>query len=405
MIEVRDQFPILGKNPRLIYLDSAATALKPRRVIEKEMEYYTEYSANIHRGVYAISERATEEYGRAREVVAKFLGVNKSKEIVFVRNATEAVNLVAYSWGQAFVGKGDEIALTVMEHHANMVPWQQLAGRVGASLKYLEVDGEGRLKAETGEVEKWITNKTKLVAVTQASNVVGTINEVGRLIQMVKKINPKVVVIVDGAQAAPRMPVSVAEMGCDFYVVTGHKMYGPTGIGALWAKEELLEIMPPFEAGGGMIEEVREDGAVFAKPPEKFEAGTPNIAGAIGMGEAVKFLEETGMEKVREHEVELNRYALGKLGEIKGLVVLGPKEPEARTAIYAFTVEGIHPHDLSQILDEEGVAVRAGHHCAMPLHSRMGVVVTTRASAGVYTTKEDVDKLVEGIERAKKRLI
>lgn len=401
---MRDQFPIFKIHPELVYLDSAASALRPQSVIDKVVEFYTQYSANIHRGVYKISERATEEYEMAREEVAKFLGAGKSEEIIFVRNATEAINLVAYSWGRTFIGRGDEVALTVLEHHANMIPWQQLAGEVGADLRYLDIDEEGELPTRGEDLRRWINKKTKIVAVAHASNVLGTVNDVKRLVTLIKKINPKTMVLVDGAQAAPRRPISVNEIGCDFYAVTGHKMYGPSGIGVLWAKEEILQSMPPFEIGGGMIKEVRLEGTTFADLPEKFEAGTPNIAGAIGLGEAARFLSKVGMKNVWNHEVELNRYALNRLGSIPGLRIFGPRDPEQKTAIYAFTVEGVHPHDLSQLLDEENIAVRAGHHCAMPLHTRLGVMATTRASCGIYTTEGDIERLAEGIERARKKL-
>lgn len=403
MEQVRGQFPILSKSG-LVYLDSAASGLKPQRVIDKVVEYYSKYSANIHRGVYNISERATEEYEKAREQVARFIGARSPREVVFVRNATEAINLVSYSWGETNIKKGDEIAITVMEHHANLVPWQRLADKVGAQLKYLDVDEKGRLLTDGASVEKWITAKTKLAAITQASNVVGTINDIKSIVAQIKKINPKVVVVVDGAQSTPRLPVDVEELGCDFYAVTGHKMYGPTGIGVLWGREELLIGMPPFLSGGGMIEEVGFDKTIFAKVPEKFEAGTPHIAGAIALGEAAKFLTELGMENVWAHEVSISRYALNKLSQVEGLSILGPDHYEERTAIFAFTVAGIHPHDLSQLLNEENVAVRAGHHCAMPLHKRLGIAASTRASAGVYTDTQDIDRLVEAIEKAKKRL-
>jgi len=321
-----------------------------------------------------------------------------------VRNATEAINLVAYSWGRSFVSTGDEIALTVSEHHANLVPWQQLAQEVGANLRYLDVDDEGNLPISHKDLQLWVNKKTKIVVVSHASNVTGVINDVQSIVSLVKKINPKVKVLVDGAQAAPRMPVSMKEIGCDFYAMTGHKMYGPSGIGILWAKEEILESMPPFEVGGGMIREVKLEGTTFAPIPEKFEAGTPNIAGAIGLGESVRFLLQTGMKNVRKHEVELNDYALTKLNSVKNLRLIGPKDPQKKTAIYAFTLAGIHPHDLAQVLSMENIAVRAGHHCAMPLHTRLGITATTRASCGIYTTKSDIDKLIDGIEVARRKL-
>ena len=401
MLSAKDQFPIFDERPDLVYLDSAATALKPKRVIRKVAEYYQNYSANIHRGIYEISEKATEGYEVARQKVAKFINASSAREVVFVRNATEAVNLVAYAWGARNLRAGEEIALTVMEHHANLVPWQEVARERGAKLNFLDVDAEGKL---TGEWGKWINGKTRLAAFTQASNVLGTINDVKEMAARVKAINDRALVLVDGAQAVPHLPVDISQFKADFYVFSGHKLYGPTGIGVLWGDEGRLREMSPFEYGGDMIEEVSLERSTFKEPPAKFEAGTPHIAGAIGLGEAVDFVSEIGMEKIREHEVEITDYALARLGKVKGLRILGPIVAKERSGLVAFTVENVHPHDLAQILDQGGVAIRAGNHCAMPIHTRFGVMATARASFGVYTSKDDIDRLAGGIEEAKKKL-
>jgi cysteine desulfurase/selenocysteine lyase len=406
MLPQRSQFPVLQKYPNLAYLDSAATALRPAVVIAKEMEYYREYSANIHRGVYQLSERATEEYEAARRKIAQFLGLveGREKEIIFTRNATESVNLVAYAYARHTLKPGDEIALTIMEHHANLVPWQQAASETGAILRYLEINAAGQLETSEKSLEQWITKKTKIAALAHGSNVLGTINDLVKINRTIRQLNSRVIIVVDGAQTIPRLPVSITDIDCDFFVASGHKAYGPSGIGILWGRYELLENMSPFETGGGMIREVGRETSTFEKPPEKFEAGTPDIAGAIGLGKAVEFLTETDMNQVRRHEVMLNAYALKKLNSVEGVSIVGPKSPEERTGIFAFTVKGVHPHDLAQLLDQGNVAVRAGHHCAMPLHTRLELTATTRASFGVYTTEADIDKLVEGIEKAKQIL-
>ncbi len=402
--ENKKYFPIFETQQDLVYLDSAASALRPKAVIDKEKEYYEEYPVNIHRGVYRLAERAGEEYEFARKKLAEFIKAKIPEEIVWTRNATEAINLAAGTWGEKYVKNGDEIALTIMEHHANLVPWQQLAIRKGAKLKYLDINEEGKPEMNQKNWNKWISKKTKIAAITQASNVLGTINDVKAMIQLIKQINPRVKVLVDGAQAVPRMKVDVDDMGADFYAATGHKMYGPNGVGWLWARKELLEEMPPYQTGGGMIEEVKKYQTIFAGLPDKFEAGTVNIPGVLGLGAAVKFLNGLGMTNIRKHEIEINRYALKRLKEIRGLKVLGSGEPEERTGIYSFWVDGVHPHDLAQILSGENIAVRAGHHCAQPLHDRLGLVATTRASIGVYTSRADVDKLINGIDKAIKLL-
>jgi cysteine desulfurase/selenocysteine lyase len=380
-----------------VYLDSAATSQKPRVVLEALQHYYEEYNANVHRGLYRIAERATLAYEEARAKVAAFIGA-PAEELVFTRGTTEAINLVAYSYGDAFVGPGDEIVVTEMEHHSNLVPWQLLAQRRGARLRVVRVRPEdGTLDLEA--LDRVLTDRTRLVAVAHQSNVVGTINPVREIAQRAHAAGA--VVLVDGAQSVPHMPVRVGELGCDFLAFSGHKMCGPTGIGALWARRELLEAMPPFHGGGEMIERVELERSTYKDPPHRFEAGTPNIADAIALGVAVEYLQSLGMEAVREHEKALVRYALAQLAEVRGVRVYGPGDPEVRGGAVAFTVEGVHPHDVAQVLDSEGVCVRAGHHCAQPLHRALGLAATARASVYLYNTPEDIDALVRGLERVR----
>jgi cysteine desulfurase/selenocysteine lyase len=409
-MDVKKDFKIFERKVNgksMVYLDSAATSLKPRSVVQAVDDYYEKYTANIFRGVYRLSEEATEAYEGARKKIAKFIGAKSEKEVVFVRNTTEAINLVMYSWGLRNVQKGDETGLTVMEHHSNLVPWQTLAEITEAKLKYVGLDEEGRLDMEA--MERAVRKKTKLVALTHVSNVLGVVNPVKEIINRVKSQESRVKVLVDGAQAVPHMRVDVSELGCDWYVFSGHKMLGPTGIGVLWGKNELLEEMAPFMYGGEMIREVRLEGTTFAEVPHKFEAGTPHIAGAIGLGAAVDYLmthhsvHHKGMEAVREHEQELLDYGVKKLREVKGVKIIGPPKTEDRGGVVAFTVKGVHPHDVAQVLDEDNIYIRAGHHCAMPLHKYLGVQATCRASFYVYNTKEDVDKLVEGLEKVRRK--
>jgi len=414
VLKIREDFPILKrkiKGKPIVYLDSAASSLKPRQVLEAMDKYYTQYGINIFRGIYKLSQEATEEYEKAREKVARFIGAKDAREIIFVRNATEAINLVAYAWGRANINEKSEIVSTVMEHHANLVPWQQLALETGATIKYLDIDEEGKLKTQNSKLktksqmlnlEKVITKDTKIVALTYISNVLGTINPIKEITAQAKRINPKCLVLIDGAQAAPHLKVDVADLNCDFYAFSGHKMLGPMGIGVLWGKYELLNKMLPFQLGGEMIREVYLERTVFAEPPVKFEAGTPNVAGAIGLGAAIDYLENLGMENVRKHEEELTNYALEQFNNLNYLTIYGPKEPEDRGGVIAFNVYGVHAHDLAQVLDEENICIRSGHHCAMPLHRRLGIPASARASFYIYNTKEEIDKLVEGIKRAKK---
>jgi cysteine desulfurase/selenocysteine lyase len=381
----------------LVYLDSAATSQKPRVVLEALQRYYEEYNANVHRGLYRIAEQATLAYEEARAKVAAFVG-GRPEELVFTRGTTEAINLVAYAWGDAYVRPGDEILVTEMEHHSNLVPWQLLAQRRGARLRVLRVRPEdGTLDLDS--LDQLLTERTRMVAVTHQSNVVGTINPVRHIADRAHAVGA--VVLVDGAQSVPHMPVRVDELGCDFLAFSGHKMCGPTGIGALWGRRELLDSMPPFHGGGEMIERVDLERSTYKDPPHRFEAGTPNIADAIALGVAVDFLRSVGMEAVREHERALVRYALAQLAEVAGVRVYGPTDPERRGGAVAFTLEGVHPHDVAQVLDGEGVCVRAGHHCAQPLHRALGVAATARASVYLYNTPEDVDALVRGLERVR----
>ena len=400
--KVRQDFPILTQKVNgkpLVYLDNAATSQKPEVVIDAISRYYREYNANIHRGVHTLAERATAGYEGTRERIAKFIGVRNPQEVVFTHGTTEAINLVSYSWGEANLKAGDIVLLTVMEHHSNLVPWQLLAKRKGIKLEFIDVDDEGYLKNAEDMIKKV---KPKLFSFAHVSNVLGTINLVKNLIKVAHDVGARV--LVDGAQAVPNLPVNVESLGCDFYVFSGHKMLGPTGTGILYAKEEILKGMPPFFGGGEMIKEVFLREASFKDPPHKFEAGTPNISGVIGLGVAVEYLTKIGMENVRKYEEELASYALGELGKVGELTVYGPKDPADRGGVIAFNVEGIHPHDLATVLDQEGIAIRSGHHCAMPLHERLGIGASARASFSLYNTKEEVDALVGAIGEAKKTL-
>ncbi len=396
---VRDDFPLLHQEidgKPLVYLDSAATSQKPRVVLEVLLEYYRTYNANVHRGLYRIAERATLAYEQARAKVAAFIGA-RPEEVVFVRGTTEGINLVAYTYGRTRVREGDEILLTEMEHHSNLVPWQLLAQERGARLRFLPLREDGIL--DLARLEELLTERTRIVAVTHQSNVLGTINPIRAIADRAHAVGA--VVVVDGAQSVPHMPVDVHALGCDFLAFSGHKMCGPTGIGVLWGRLELLEALPPFHGGGEMIERVELESSTYKPPPHKFEAGTPNIADAIALGVAVDYLREIGMDAIRTHEKHLVRYALAQLEEVKGVRVYGPRDPEIRGGAVAFTVEGVHPHDVAQVLDSEAICVRAGHHCAQPLHRRLGVQSTTRASVYLYNTTEDIDALVRGLEKVK----
>ncbi len=393
--EVKRDFPIFANNPGLTFLDSAASSQKPRVVIDALAHYYEYDHANVHRGAYELSQRATEAYEHARAQLAGFLNADPD-EIVFVRNATEALNLVAYAWGLANLRAGDEILLTEMEHHANLVPWQLAAQRTGAQIKAVPVTAAGRLDLDA--FEALLSERTRVFAVTQMSNVLGAVNPVAELAAAARERGA--LVVVDGAQGAPHLPVRVDELNADFYALSGHKMLGPTGAGVLWGRRDVLGRMPPFLGGGSMIDRVEITSSSYTAPPQRFEAGTPAIAEAIGLGVAAEYLKELGMDDVWEHDRRLTRYALERLREVPDLHLYGPTG-EDRGAVVAFNLGSLHPHDLATALDERGVAVRTGHHCAQPLHRRLGVAATARASFYVYNDESDVDRLLEALLEAR----
>ena len=395
---VRQEFPILSQKVHgrpLVYLDSGATAQKPQRVIDAVSHFYAHDNANVHRGVYALAERATAAYERARARVAHFLGAGDPKEIVFVRGATEALNLVAQAFGRKNVGAGDEILVTAMEHHSNIVPWQMLAEEKGARLEVAPVDDRGVLLLD--ELERRIGPRTRIVALTHVSNALGTVNPVAKVVEMAHRRGAAVVV--DGAQAAPHLAVNVAELGCDFYVFSGHKVFGPTGIGVLYGKAARLEAMPPWQGGGDMILSVTFERTLYNRIPYKFEAGTPHAAGAVGLGVALEWLGELDRSSMEAHERDLLQYGTEQLSRVPGLRIIGTA-PE-KVAVFSFVLEGVHPHDVGTILDREGVAIRAGHHCAQPLMQRFGVPATVRASLALYNTRAEIDALVRGISRVR----
>ena len=392
---LRREFPIFANNPELVFLDSAASAQKPRAVIDRIADYYRTDYANVHRGVYRLSARSTELFEEAREKVRRFLNAAEPSEIVFVRNTTEAINLVAQSWGAAFLEAGDEVLISVLEHHSNIVPWQLLRDRIGIRLVVAPIDATGGL--DLAEFAARLSPRTRLVAITQVANATGAVVPVETIVQLAHEKGAKV--LIDGSQAAPRMPVDVKALGCDFYALTGHKVYGPTGIGVLYGRSELLSAMPPWQGGGEMILYVTFERTEYQEPPHRFEAGTPDIAGAIGLGTALDFIEELGRDNILEHEEALTDYGIDRLSRIPGLRLLGAGQ--RRLGILSFDLEGVHPHDLAQVLDQHNVAVRAGHHCAQPLMEWLGLTGTTRASLGVYNDERDVDRLAEAIEAAR----
>jgi len=399
--KVRASFPALEREVNgqpVAYLDSGASSQRVLASIQAVDRYERAHHSNVHRGSHTLSAEATAAYEGARATVADHIGASNRGEVVFVRNATEAINLVARAWGDANLGEGDRVLLTEMEHHSNIVPWQQLAGRVGAEIDWAPVTDGGLLDMEA--FARLLELGPKLVAVTHLSNVLGTENplaEVSRLAHAAGAL-----VLADGAQAAPKLPLEMAELGVDFYALTGHKLYAPTGIGALWARHELLREMPPFLGGGSMIRKVTKEGTTYADPPARFEAGTPAIAQAVGMASALRWLDGLGMEVVRGHEAEIADYALERVAEVPGLRVFGPPRGSGRLGPVSFELEGVHAHDVSEILDRHGVAVRAGHHCAQPLMDRFGIAATARASFGVYTTREEIDRLVDGLHDARR---
>jgi cysteine desulfurase / selenocysteine lyase len=394
---IRRDFPVLDQcvhGKKLVYLDNAATSQKPRAVIDALVHYYEHDNANIHRGVHALSMRATEAHDAARETVKNFLNAESSREIVFVRGATEAINLVAQTYGRENVGAGDEILITAMEHHSNIVPWQLLCEETGAQLRVVPIDDNGELRMD--ELEKLIGPQTRILAIPHVSNALGTVNPVKQIVEMAHRHD--VAVLVDGAQAVPHLTVNVRELNCDFYAFSGHKVYGPTGIGVLYGKAELLDAMPPYQGGGDMIRSVSFEKTTYNVLPYKFEAGTPDIAGAIGLGTALEYISTLGMDRVAEHGLDLLNYATERVNAVDGVRLIGTAAH--RAGVVSFIMGDIHPHDLGTILDREGIAIRTGHHCAQPVMERFGVAATARASFAVYNTREEVDALVAGLEKA-----
>ncbi|MFB9973160.1 cysteine desulfurase [Allobacillus sp. SKP2-8] len=399
MAEVRKQFPILDQEVNghpLVYLDSAATSQKPQVVIDAIDDYYRRNNSNVHRGVHTLGSRATESYEGARDKVREFINASSIKEVVFVRGTTTAINMVASSYGRQNLSEGDEIVLTKMEHHSNIIPWQQVAKETGAKLKYLPLYEDGTISLD--DVRETVTDRTKIVAVTHVSNVLGTINPIKEIAEIAHEHGA--VIAVDGAQSVPHMKVDVQELDVDFYAFSGHKMIGPTGIGVLYGKQSLLENMEPVEFGGEMIDFVHLYESTWKELPWKFEGGTPIIAGAVGLATAIDFLNEVGLDEIEKHEHDVVQYAMEKMNEIDGMTIYGPDAQE-RAGLVTFNLEGVHPHDLATALDSLGIAVRAGHHCAQPLMRELEVVATARASFYLYNDKKDVDHLVEGLKKAK----
>lgn len=396
---IRGQFPILGEKVYgrpLVYLDNAATSQKPRCVIDAYDRVYEKVNANIHRGVHHLSNVCTTLYEEARKEVAGFINANDPTEIVFTRNTTEAINLVAYAWGDKFVGEGDEIVVTVLEHHSDIVPWQLLCARRGAKLRVVDIEDDGRLRM--GQYRELLSERTRLVCVAEVSNVMGTVNDVREVARMAHEVGA--LCLVDGAQSVPHRVVDVRELGCDFLAFSGHKVYGPLGSGALYARRSLLDEMNPWMGGGEMIDKVSFGGTTFAEPPLKFEAGTPDYAAAVGLGEAIRFVRGIGMEAIDEQDRRLARRTIEGLRAIGGVRVIGESEPHSGAV--SFLIDGVHPYDAGMILDKLGVAVRTGHHCAQPLMERFGIKGTVRVSFGVYTSEGDIDALLNGVERVKK---
>ena len=394
----RADFPALAQSVRgkpLVYLDNAATTQKPVQVIDALDRYYRNDNANVHRGVHALSERATAAFEGARDRIAKFINANSRKELVFVRGATEGINLVAQSYLRPRLKAGDEILVSQLEHHSNIVPWQLVAAQTGARVTMIPMDTTGALVLDN--LDDLITDRTKLIAVGHVSNALGTVNPIGQITKTAKTRN--VPVVVDGAQAMPHTKVDVQALGCDFYAFSGHKMYGPTGIGGLWGKEHLLDAMPPWQGGGDMIRTVRFTGSEWNDLPYKFEAGTPTIAGAIGLGAAVDYLDAIGLDVIENYEADLLAYATKQLGQIDGLTMVGTAKHKA--AVLSFTLTGIHPHDIGTIVDDEGVAIRTGHHCAMPVMEFFDIPATARASLALYNTRDDVDALTNALARVR----
>jgi cysteine desulfurase / selenocysteine lyase len=398
---IRDRFPILDQSIHghpLVYLDNAASTQKPIEVIEAIAHYYRTDNANVHRGIHELSNRATEAYDGARRRVAAFFGIADPAELIWTRGTTEGINLVAFSWGGTHLGPGDEILLSVLEHHSNLVPWQLVARRTGARLRFLDIDEQGRL--ELADLDELLTPRTRIVSLAHVSNALGTVNPIEEIAARARAVGA--VMVVDGAQSAPHLPVDLASLGCDFYAFSGHKMCGPTGMGGLWGRRDLLEGMDPWMGGGDMIDRVDLEQSTWAPLPSKFEAGTPNIAGAVGLAAATDFLSSVGRAAVLAHERDLVGYACEALADVPALTLYGPRDLKERSGVVSFTLADVHPHDLATILDSQGIAIRAGHHCTQPLMRRLGVSSTARASFYLYNTREEVDRLIEGLRRALK---
>jgi len=395
---VRRDFPILARSVGaypLTYLDSGNTSQKPRQVVDAIADHYLAHNANVARAMHVLGAEATAAFEGARTAIAAFIGASRSEEVVFTKNASEALNLAAHTLS-ASLGPGDEIVVSVMEHHSNIVPWQLACQRTGATLRWFDVTEDGRLDLEAAGREGLINERTKVVSITWVSNVLGTINPVAQVAAMAHAVGA--VMVVDASQGVPQLPTSVADLGCDLLAFTGHKICGPTGIGVLWGTYELLDSLPPFLGGGEMIEVVRMTGSTFAPPPYRFEAGTPPIAQAVGLHAAIDYVSAIGMDKIAAHERELTAYALAEMQKVRGLRILGPTEAVDRGGAISFTLEGVHPHDVMQVLDSRGIAIRGGHHCARPLHDRLGVQSSCRASLYLYTTYAEIDRLVEGLD-------
>ena len=396
--KIRADFPILKEKARghkLVYLDNAATSQKPKAVIDAIVGYYEHDNANIHRGVHYLSEKATEDFESARKAVQRFVNAKQANEIIFVRSATEAINLVAQTYGRVHVGEGDEVLITAMEHHSDIVPWQLLCQEKNAKLRVAPINERGELILE--EFERLLGPRTKIVAVGHVSNALGTINPLKKMIAMAHSKN--IPVVVDGAQAAPHLRIDVQDLDCDFYAISGHKMYGPTGIGVLYGKMSLLEAMPPYQGGGDMISSVTFEKTTYNRVPHKFEAGTPDMSGAVGLHAAIDYLNRLGMDDIAAYEHDLLAYATQKLAAIPGVRLIGTAKEKA--SVLSFVIEGVHPHDIGTILDQEGIAIRTGHHCAQPVMERFGIDATARASLGLYNTREEIDALVRGIQKVK----
>jgi cysteine desulfurase/selenocysteine lyase len=397
---IRADFPVLDQEVhghRLVYLDNAASTQKPRQVIDAVSRFYERDNANVHRGIHELSHRATEAYEEARGKVARLMGIADEAELIWTKGTTEGLNLIAYTWGQQNIRAGDEILLSVMDHHSNLVPWQLLAQRTGAKLRFLDIDEQGRL--DLSRLDDLLTERTKLVSIAHVSNALGTVHPVREIAAKAKAAGA--LMVVDGAQSAPHLPVDVPSLGADFYAFSGHKMCGPTGIGGLWGRREILEAMPPFMGGGDMIEWVELESSTYAPLPMKFEAGTPHIAGAVGLGAAADYLGTIGRDAIQAHEKHLMTYAMERMAEIPDLAILGPRDVAERSGVVSFTLGDVHPHDLATILDQSGVAIRAGHHCCQPLMRRMCLPATARASFYLYTGTDDVDRLVDALHKAR----